>query len=114
MLLYQEDAELLFPTRLIPLLRDLRGEEFHQLVNRIQQHHTETNQETLGFILMMIRLANCITCTPDSYRAMNGCTRCAVRTVRAYKGDDSDLIHHWQTACRDVEAWLETGVQPQD
>lgn len=114
MLLYQEDAELLFPARLIPTLRELRGEDFQQLVDRLKSHVDENHPETLGFMLMMIRLSSCITCTADSYRAMNGCTRCAQKTVRSYRGSDGDLVNQWESACQDVSIWQATGKPPQD
>ena len=114
MLLYQEDAELLFPARLIPTLRDLRGEEFQQLVSRVEQCVSEVELQKLGFVLMMIRLSSCVTCTADSYRAMNGCTRCAQKTVRGFKGNDDELVNMWETACKDITIWRETGLPPKD
>ncbi|NJL95523.1 MAG: hypothetical protein HC915_18255 [Anaerolineae bacterium] len=113
MLLYQEDAELLFPTRLIPLLRDMRGQQFADLVDRVQGCG-EKDVETLGFVLMMIRLTSCLTCSADSFRAMNGCTRCAFKAIRGFKGTDADLIARWQAACADVQCWQAGGPAPSD
>ncbi len=105
MLLYQEDAEVLFPARVIPLLRNLRGEEFRQLVDQVTACQAESQLEVLGFSLMMIRLASCLSCTADSYRAMNGCTACAMKTLRSFRGTDGELVEKWRAACEEVRLW---------
>lgn len=114
MLLYQEDAELLFPTRLIPTLAELRGAEFRGLIQQLSVYDDENHPEVLGFSLMMIRLGSCLTCTADSYRAMHGCTVCAHKTIRGFKGSDAELITLWEQACADVRHWQRTGKAPQD
>jgi len=112
MLLYQNDAELLFPARVIPSLRELRGDEFRGLIDHLCGLSSSIDPEILGFSLLMIRLASCLTCTADSYRAMNGCTTCAMKTIRGYKGTDADIISQWRVACEDVRRWQETGAVP--
>jgi hypothetical protein len=114
MLLYQQDAELLFPARVIPMLGKLRGPEFQELVERVSAGTSEDELEVLGFSLMMIRLASCLTCTADSYRAMTGCTQCALKTIRSYRGSDKDLIHAWEIGCTEVKTWQEVGTAPKD
>lgn len=113
MLLYQEDAELLFPARVIPILGNLRGEKFQELVEHISQCDSQSDEDVLAFVLMMIRLSSCLTCTADSYRAMNGCTACAKKTVRGYKGTDEDLLHKWQLAREHVVEWLQKQAEAQ-
>ncbi len=113
MLLYQDDAEVLFPARVIPTLRDLRGDEFRALIDEVVAAGTPQSIEKLGFALMMIQLASCLTCTADSYRAMQGCTQCAHKVIRAYKGSDSDLVAHWRRACDEVRRWQATGQAPE-
>lgn len=105
MLLYQEDAELLFPARVIPHLRHLRGDIFAALVERVAAAESENDPDLLGFSLMMIRLSSCLTCTADSYRAMNGCTTCAKKTIKGFKGTDAELVELFETARRDVMRW---------
>lgn len=105
MLIYQDDAELLFPPRVIPMLRNLRGDEFRQLVDRVASHTAESHPEVLGFMLMMVRLNSCMTCNADSYRAMNGCTACAMKTIRSFKGTDADLVTRWRASCQEVAQW---------
>jgi hypothetical protein len=93
--------ELMFPYQAIPALRDMRGAEWRNLVDRVMQL-PETHEESLAFILMMIRLNGCLECETDSYRAMKGCDACAVQTLRRYKGPDSDLIKLYSQALADL------------
>lgn len=93
--------ELLFPHHAIPLLKKLRGTEWQNLVDRIRklpEHH----EETLAFMLMMIRLNGCMACETDSYRAMRGCIACAQQTLRRFKGTDEELLDLFQQALTDV------------
>lgn len=114
MLLYQNDAEILFPSRLIPSMRELRGELFRLLIDRLSTHSSSGHFEILGFTLMMIRLSNCLTCTADSHRAMQGCTFCSHRVIRNFGGTDEDLIQLWETACAEIRLWQDGGIKPQD
>jgi hypothetical protein len=111
--LYQNDAEMLFPARVIPLLRDLRGGEWQQFVDRICQQ-PENDPDVLAFGLLMIRLNSCITCTSDSFRALRGCTHCAQHTVARFRGSDQDLISQWQAARKEIVAYLASGTVLQD
>ena len=58
---FSSRTELLFPTHLIPDLRNLRGEEWRELVDCIVPL-PETHQDKLAFCLMMIRLNACLNC----------------------------------------------------
>ena len=61
-------AELLFPATLIPSLRDLRGEEWRALVDRVAAL-PETHPDSLAFVLMMIELDGCcLLYTSDVYK----------------------------------------------
>lgn len=112
-MLYQNDAEMLFPARVIPLLRNLRGEEWKQLIDRVSRK-PENDPDVLALSLMMIRLNGCMTCNADSYRALRGCTQCAQHTVARFKGADSDLIDRWNKARNEVIAYLTSGAAPQE
>ncbi len=112
-MLYQHDAEVLFPARVIPSLRSIRGSEWDALIERVSLQ-PESDPDVLAFGLMMIRLGGCLPCSSDSYRALHGCTHCAQHTVARYKGSDADLIEQWQTARKDILSYLSTGVFPQD
>ena len=79
------DNALLFPHHAIRSLRRMRGKTWQKLVDRVMKL-PETHEETLAFMLMMIRLNGCLGCETDSYRAMRGCSACAQQTLRRYKG----------------------------
>jgi hypothetical protein len=111
-MLYQRDAEVLFPARVIPLLRDLRGSEWCRLVDRVLAT-VESHPDTLAFGLMMIRLDRCMTCHADSYRAMRGCSLCARQAVCRFKGPDRELVTLWERARAEIDLWLETGIAPE-
>lgn len=89
--MYSDDTEILFPMRVAPQLRDLRGGLWQATVDRARQT-CDASPEQLAFSLVMIRLAGCLTCHPDSYRAMRGCTMCAMATVRRFRGEDHELV----------------------
>jgi hypothetical protein len=98
-------AELLFPPRLIPSLRDLRGPEWAALVERVLKL-PETDPDSLAFSLMMIRLDGCVKCHEGSFKYMRGCALCATQTVMQFKGADSDLVLLYLKARRDIDAYL--------
>jgi hypothetical protein len=98
--MYAEN-ELLFPHHVIPVLKKLRGPQWQALVEQIlllPQYH----EETLAFMLMMIRLNGCVSCETDSYRAMKGCPACAIQTLRRYKGSDDELLRLFEQALCEV------------
>ena len=98
-------AELLFPPRLIPSLRDLRGPEWAALVERVAKL-PETDPDSLAFTLMMIRLDGCVKCHEGSFKYMRGCQLCASQTITQFKGSDTDLANMYRKARRDIDAYL--------
>jgi hypothetical protein len=102
--MYAEN-EILFPPRVIPRLRRARGERWQQLVEHVASL-AEDHPESLAFSLMMIRLDGCLSCETDSYRAMKGCTGCALQVLHRHKGSDTELLQRYRKALRDVEAYL--------
>jgi len=109
--MYQNDAEMLFPSRVIPLLRNLRSGEWQQLVDQVLGEGEGSVAEQ-AFGLMMIRLDGCLTCHADSYRAMRGCSLCAQQTITRFKGTDPELLQAYEQARQDILKWHETGVIP--
>ncbi len=99
--------ELFFPHYVIPSLKSLRGAEWSALVERVTILG-EFHEETLAFMLMMIRLNGCLTCETDSFRAMRGCAACAQQTLRRFKGSDADLIALFEQALDEVRAYAQT------
>jgi hypothetical protein len=110
-MLFQNDAEILFPARVIPLLRNLRGLEWQQLIDTVLDQGPGSIEQQ-AFTLMMIRLDGCLTCHADSYRAMRGCTLCAQQTITRFKGSDRELIYAYEQALADMQAWHDTGEVP--
>lgn len=96
--------DILFPHNAIPVLRNLRGDKWATLVDHILTL-AENHEETLGFMLLMIRLNGCMNCETDSYRAMRGCPACAIQTLRRFKDDDEQLFAMYEQALRDVRAF---------
>lgn len=107
--MYQPDTEMLFPIRVAPALQGLRGPVWRRLVERALAA-PEGSIEQLGFCLMMVRLASCLTCHTDSYRALHGCTHCAVQVARRFRGDDAELEALHARACADVDLFLQSSA----
>ncbi len=105
--MYRGDTEILFPMRVAPALRDLRGKAWARLVDQATES-AEGSTDQLAFSLLLIRLSGCLTCHTDSYRAMRGCTACASLTIRRFRGEDADLIGLFDRARRDVIGFLQT------
>lgn len=99
--------EIMFPYEIISALKSLRGDQWQALVERISTY-SEYHEETLAFMLMMIRLNGCLLCETDSYRAMRGCLPCAVQTLRRYKGTDEELLALFDQALVDVQNFART------
>jgi hypothetical protein len=103
--MYNSDTELLFPSRLIPTLRDLRGTGWESLVDRVSTA-SEADTDHIAFVLLMVRLNGCATCFADSYKAMRGCTQCARQSVRRYRGSDEDLNQLFHDSRVEVDDYL--------
>src|SRR3972149_3032117 len=88
--MYQPDTEIFFPMRVGTQLRDLRGEAWQRLVDRASAAGDAAPQQ-LAFTLVMIRQCGCLTCHPDAFRAMRGCTLCSIQAVRRVRGGGADL-----------------------
>lgn len=97
--------QLLFPHSIIPLVRTARGPEWAALVDHVQTL-PEGHEDSLAFVLLMVRLNGCLICETDSYRAMRGCDACAIQTLRRFKGSDAELLGHYRQALDDVRGHL--------
>lgn len=96
--------EILFPAYAIGSLGKLRGPRWQALVSEVAPLE-EQNEVALAFMLMMIRLNDCLSCETDSFRAMRGCAACAAQTLRRYKGSDEDLVALFDVALTEVRAF---------
>lgn len=90
-------TELLFPPRLIHDLKNLRGEPWRELIERLLTL-PETHPDVLAFCLLIIRLGGCLGCVSGSYRFMRGCELCAQQTVLRFQGTDEELIELYERA----------------
>lgn len=100
--MYNDDTELLFPSRVIPELKDVRNKPWREMVFRA--HASQTDQiDHLAFILMMVKVNGCNTCNSDSFRAMRGCTQCAIQNIRRHRGPDSELVKLYNKSRRELK-----------
>jgi hypothetical protein len=95
------DTELLFPSRVISALESERGKEWQDLVTEIMSKDPG-DSEYLAFVLMMAELNGCGSCSSDSFRAMRGCTQCALQNIRRFKADDSKLIKLYEKSSKEI------------
>lgn len=98
------DNALMFPRHVIPALRDLGDSDWQKLINDIISL-PESHEQTLAFMLMMIRLNGCMACETDSYRAMRGCTACAQQTLRRHRGPFEELVESYEECLEDIRAF---------
>jgi hypothetical protein len=94
-------TELIFPAYLISSLRDLRGEAWQDLVDRVASL-PETHPESLAFALMMVELDGCMRCNSTSYKFLRGCAACATQAIQSFKGTDEELLAMYEQAQRDL------------
>jgi len=104
--MYNSDTELLFPPRIIPALRNLRGARWQKLIDRIDESD-EMSPEKVAFVLMMVRINGCASCNADSFRAMHGCTQCAKQAIRRIKETDKEIKETLESATQEVIQYLE-------
>lgn len=104
--MYNPDTDLLFPLRVVPQLRSLRGAEWAKLIDEVQSEKS-TLVEQAAFVLLMVKLSGCNTCNSDSFRAMRGCTACARQVIRRYRGSDAELIEQYRNLISDVKHFLD-------
>jgi hypothetical protein len=99
--MYNDDTEILFPSRVIPSMLSLRGGDWNHLVDKVIPTE-QSSHEHLAFVLMMIKLGGCSTCNADSFRGMRGCTQCSKQTIKRFRGDDEELILLYNEALIEV------------
>lgn len=104
--MYNNDTELLFPSRVIKDLKDLRSEEFDALIDRVKEL-PEDDPDRLALALMMTKLNGCMSCNSDSFRAMRGCTQCSILNVRRYRGSEKQFMGLFEKARKEITKLLE-------
>lgn len=103
--MFSNKTPFLFPHASVPFLQDMREEgNWATLVERIALL-PETNEDSLAFQLMMIRICGCLRCT--NYKANLGCTTCSQRAVRNSKSSTNTMLHWFTKAQEEVRAFLD-------
>jgi hypothetical protein len=110
--MYNPETELIFPPRCIGLLGNDRGIEWQELVSSVENTRQEST-EIMGFVLMMTRLNNCITCNADSFRAIHGCTICSKQSLKRFHGSDHELCNLFETTLTEVIVFIQNRSIPQ-
>ncbi len=95
-------SELLFAHWATSALKNVRGERWRALVERIAALD-EMHPDALAFALMMARLSNCAACTPMRYRERGGCARCARMVLTTLNKESEDaLLLRWRAAQKEI------------
>lgn len=102
---YNSDTDLMFPLRVIPHLRGLRGDVWKSIIDSLLDEKAPIIS-LAAFTLLMVKLGGCQACSVDSYRGMRGCTQCARQTIRRYRGNDQDMLRLFQQSQTEVERYL--------
>ncbi len=97
--------DLLFTPHLIPHLRNLRGEQWANVIDRIAKL-PETHPDAIAFSMMMVDLGGCLPCEMDNYRAQRGCALCAQQTIITFKGNDKELLNLYKKAQQQVDQFF--------
>ena len=104
--MYSYDTELLFPPKIIPTLRGLRGRDWANLIDQIDQSVNDDLVQ-IAFVLLMVRMNGCMTCSSDSYKAMRGCYRCSSLSIHWFPGTYLDLNRLYRDALNEMEDYIE-------
>ena len=103
--MYNADTELLFPPRIIPSLRTLRGATWKKMVEQVEKSG-DMSPEKIGFVLLMVKICGCTSCNADSFRAMQGCTQCSKQAIRRLKEPDKTLVKFFISSKQEVVEFL--------
>lgn len=103
--MYHRDTDIIFPMRAASGLSDMRGEQWKRLVEQARSS-PDASEPQLAFSLLLVRLSGCLTCHPNAYRAMKGCTLCSKQSVRRYRGEDAELVDQYNEALVEVRQHL--------
>lgn len=95
-------TEFLFAHWAVPMLKNLRGARWRELVTRIAALPAE-HPDALAFALMMVRLNGCVACAARRYRERGGCANCAKFVLTTLnKESEVGLMARFRAAQREV------------
>jgi hypothetical protein len=95
-------TEFLFAHWAVPVLKDLRGARWRELVTRIAALPS-THPDSLAFALMMVRLNGCVTCDARRYRERAGCANCSRLVLTTLnKESETSLLARFRAAQKEI------------
>ncbi|OGO12005.1 MAG: hypothetical protein A2Y53_02795 [Chloroflexi bacterium RBG_16_47_49] len=97
--------DILFPSRVIESLRNLRGERWENLISSLIDLEP-MSPDRIALVLMMVKIGGCTSCQSDSFRSMRGCMLCSNTTIKRYKGSDQTLLDLYNDAKKDVNKYM--------
>lgn len=103
--MYNNDADFIFPSRVIQDLKDQKGDQWRELVESVLDQDQESF-EHLAFVYLMAKLNNCQTCNADSFRALKGCKECSLQTLRRTDFSDKRLIKEFEKSLKQIQDFI--------
>lgn len=102
-------CEILFPHSKVNGLKNFKGEDWKDLVERIATL-PETHPDALSFSHMMIKVCDCLNCDLSSYKAALGCAACSQRTINALRDTDKQMLRRFRQSQEAIYDYLEEVV----
>ncbi len=95
-------TEFLFAHWAVPVLADLRGARWRQLVDRIAPLPS-THPDSLALALVMIRVNGCANCDARRYRERAGCANCSRLVLTTLNREtEAELLARYHAAQKEV------------
>ena len=95
-------TEFLFAHWAVPMLKNLRGTRWRELVTRIAALPS-THPDSLAFALVMVRLNGCLSCDAKRYRERGGCANCTKFVLSVLnKESEAGLLTRFRAAQKEI------------
>ncbi|HEX7594151.1 MAG TPA: hypothetical protein VF429_08285 [Anaerolineae bacterium] len=95
-------TEFLFAHWAVPVLADLRGARWRQLIDRIATLPS-THTDSLALALVMIRVNGCANCDARRYRERAGCANCSRLVLTTLNHEtEADLLIRYRAAQKEI------------
>jgi len=105
-------CEILFPHSKVNGLKNLKGDEWRELVEEVAML-PETHPDALSFSYMMIKICDCLNCDLSSYKAALGCAACSQRTINALRDNDKQLLQRFKKSQKIIYDYLKESRMPE-
>jgi len=99
--MFNSDTELLFPLRVLPDIKGIRSETWAKMVDQASGKKSH-GIDQFGMELLLVKLAGCVNCDSDSFRAMKGCEFCMRQALRRFKGSDAELQRMYEQSKKEI------------